>query len=451
MDDETPFLAERVPTADLLRAALEVALTPVSGKLVLAISGGRDSMALLHAMKRWAPERLAVVATFDHGTGEFATDAASLVAAEARRLGLAVVRERSRIEGSSEADWRKARWEFLTRVARAYKARVATAHTRDDQLETVVMRYLRGSGVRGLAALAAPSPVVRPWLGVSRAEIGQWAESEGLSFLEDPMNASSVFLRGRVRHELLPALEQAHPGFGEELLKVADRAATWRRAVEAYVDLLALPSGSGGRSVRVPVRVVRETTPDGRAVLWPAICARAGVTLDARGTRALVRFTTADRHGAYIALAGGAFVLRDGNSACEYFEVRRGGAARAPQAWEGCADALPPRIGRWRLRRTADPHADVDSWSVALPASAQITVRGWQAGDRIRTAGAPAGRRVARYFAEAQVPAIDRSGWPVVVMHHEVIWVPGVCRSLAAPSRPGRPDLIWYRCEREFD
>ena len=203
--------------------------------------------------------------------------------------------------------------------------------------------------------------------------------------------------------------------------------------------------------MRVPVRVVRETTPDGRAVLWPAICARAGVTLDARGTRALVRFTTADRHGAYIALAGGAFVLRDGNSACEYFEVRRGGAARAPQAWEGCADALPPRIGRWRLRRTADPHADVDSWSVALPASAQITVRGWQAGDRIRTAGAPAGRRVARYFAEAQVPAIDRSGWPVVVMHHEVIWVPGVCRSLAAPSRPGRPDLIWYRCEREFD
>src|SRR5688572_4731162 len=103
-------------------------------------------MALLYATAKWAPERIAAVATFDHGTGVHATEATSLVAAEGRRLGLTVVRERARVTASTEAAWRDARWSFLHRVARAHRARVATAHTRDDQIETVFMRALRGSG-----------------------------------------------------------------------------------------------------------------------------------------------------------------------------------------------------------------------------------------------------------------------------------------------------------------
>ena len=86
-----------------------------------------------------------------------------------------------------------------------------------------------------------------------------------------------------------------------------------------------------------------------------------------------------------------------------------------------------------------------------LNVGAPVTLRVWTAGDRIRTAGAPAGRRVTRYFSEAHVPALDRSTWPVVLVENELAWVPGVCRALAAPSRPGRPELIWYRCEPEFD
>ena len=96
-------------TEALLRASLEVALAPVTGPLIVAVSGGRDSMVLLQAMARWAPDRIAAVATFDHGTGPHATEAASLVAAESRRLGLTVVRERSRTPGHSEAAWRTAR------------------------------------------------------------------------------------------------------------------------------------------------------------------------------------------------------------------------------------------------------------------------------------------------------------------------------------------------------
>ena len=95
--------ADQVPTETMLRASLEVALSNSEAPLVLAVSGGRDSMALLHAMVRWAPERVAAVATYDHATGGYATDAAALVAAEARKLGLTVVRERARSTGSGLA------------------------------------------------------------------------------------------------------------------------------------------------------------------------------------------------------------------------------------------------------------------------------------------------------------------------------------------------------------
>lgn len=446
------FPADDISPGDLLHAVLDVALQSTDRPLVLAVSGGRDSMALLHAMARWAPQRIAAVATFDHATGSYATEAASLVAAQARRLGLTVVRERARTGGYSEAAWRDARWAFLRRVARGFRARVATAHTRDDQLETIVMRALRGSGARGLAALAAPSDVLRPWLGVSRAELARWVESERLPYLEDPMNASRQFLRGRVRHELLPAFEQVAPGFGEALLALGERAAEWRRDLEHYLDGCGLTVNATGTRVTVPARVLESTTDAGRGALWPGICARAGVTLDANGTRAAVRFSTASRRGGHIVLAGGATISRRRDARGELFEVRR--AADHDVSWapyDGAAHALPSRFGRWRFRRLGVEPLAKDAWCIGLPADTPVVVRAWQPGDRVRTLGAPAGRRVTRYFTESRVPVLDRPSWPVLLAAGEVVWVPGVCRGLAAPSRPGRPELIWYRCEREFD
>jgi tRNA(Ile)-lysidine synthase len=450
--DLTDDLADAVAPGDLLRASLEVALASTPEPLVLAVSGGCDSMALLHAMARWAPTRIAAVATFDHGTGPFATEAASLVAAQARKLGLTVVRERSRSGGHTEAAWRDARWQFLRRVARGFRARVATAHTRDDQLETIVMRALRGSGARGLAALAAPSPVLRPWLGVSRNELARWVAGEALPFLDDPMNASPRFLRGRVRHQLLPALEAASPGFRDAMLAIGERAAGWRRDVESYLDASGLTLSQRGTRLTVPARLLEQTTVEGRAVLWPALCARVGVTLDAHGTRAAVRFSTSGRLGAHITLAGGATIMRRRDARGDVFEVRSPGTQHTtPTGWQGHADALPARFGAWRFRRLGVEPLASDAWSIGLPAGAAVVVRTWSSGDRIRTAGAPAGRRVTRYLSESRVPVLDRSTWPVVLVDDEPVWIPGICRGVAAPSRPGRPDLIWYRCEREFD
>ncbi len=475
LSDAVAVPVDQVPTETLLRASLEVALSHTDGPLVLAVSGGRDSMSLLHAMVRWAPTRLVAVATYDHATGGYATDAAALVAAEGRKLGLTVVRERARSTGTSEAAWRSARWSFLNRVARAYRARVATAHTRDDQVETVVMRLLRGAGARGLAALAAPSPVVRPWLAVSRAEVATWARVEKLPYVDDPTNATVHFLRGRMRHDLLPLLEGSSAGFADAIIRVGERAARWRIELDAYVDTLGVTHVAPG-IVRVPTAPLEATTDDGRAVLWAALFARAGVALDARGTHALVRFTNGGRRGAHVALGGGAVALRLGVRGVDVFELRRAPEARraVPDSWtseprhelptqssEKDVDPLPARWGAWRFKRSmhgavVDPTAQQtpgagDVWWCAISADASVSIRRWQPGDRIRTAGARAGRRVTRYFAEAGVPALDRPSWPVVLQREEIVWVPGVCRSAAAPNRPGRPDVIWYRCEREHD
>lgn len=448
-DPALPLPEELAPVA-VLRAAIEHAGASVPEPWVLAVSGGLDSMALLHAMHRWAPHRVAAVATFDHGTGTYATEASSLVAAEARRLGLTVVRERARDAGRSEAAWRDARWTFLHRVARGFRARVATAHTRDDQVETIVMRYLRGSGARGLAALAAPSPTVRPWLAVSRQELARWVADEGIAYLEDPMNAQLVFTRARLRHALLPLLKAASPGFDEAILAIGDRAATWRREVEQFLDAYGV-TATDGRRITVRAGLLTETTAEGQAVLWPAICARIGVTLDARGTHAAVRFMTSARRGAHIEVAGGVVILCRADAHGTLFEVRRLSPTPLGPSWSGAASALPARSGRFRFRRLGVEPLASDPWSVGLPVSAAIVIRPWQEGDRIRTQGAPAGRRVTRYFSESRIPVPDRSEWPVLLVDDEVAWVPGVCRGLAAPSRPGRSELIWYRCESEFD
>lgn len=485
-DVRKPSPAEdHVPVADALRAALDVALSKAPGKLVLAVSGGRDSMALLHAVARWFPQSVAAVATYDHGSGAAATDAAALVAAEGRRLGLTVIRERARSIAPTEDAWRTARWSFLKRVARGYSASVATAHTRDDQIETMVLRLLRGTGALGLAALAAPSTIVRPWLPLTRREVAAWAANEGVPHVEDPTNHTRQYFRSRVRIDLLPALEAAHPGFGEEMLELGYRAAAFRQDVDALVqtfDLRSAPPGSPPRSLRFACDQLDGIGDAGLAVVWPALLARCGVALNHRGTTALVRFTNHSRTGTRLELAGKASVVRLRDGVSEVFELRAGpdprsamratgwgqsvstsssvaapssiGALRQAVPTASLPNVLPPLFGQWRFVRSDGINQEVakrdsDVWSFPVPEGALCEVRCWSAGDRIITAGAPAGRRVARYLSEAHVPPVDRPQWPVVLIGEDIVWVPGVCRSLAAPNRPGRPAVNWYRCERE--
>ncbi|MGH7655175.1 MAG: tRNA lysidine(34) synthetase TilS [Gemmatimonadaceae bacterium] len=280
------------------------------GRYLLAISGGRDSMVLLDAFTACRAD-VAAVGTFDHGTGLAAERAARMVEAEGALRGVPVVSGRGEPAGQRrEAAWRAARWEFLSGWAKELSATVVTAHTLDDQLETVVIRVLRDprhTSARGLAAMYARSPVARPLLGVRRADIAAYAAASGVRYVDDPSNLDRAHLRNRVRLDLLPALEGACPGFGDEIIGIARRAATWRDSVERLVDSLGLELLP---PLVVPADPLATLPAEALALLWPAIAARAGVMLDWRGTERLVAFTRSGRRGAKIPLSGGAEVSR---------------------------------------------------------------------------------------------------------------------------------------------
>lgn len=271
-------------------------------------------MAMMHAVARAAPASGRVVATFDHGTGPAATRASDLAAAEASRLGFPVALGHARAPaiggGASEAEWRAGRLAFLREVARSVSqdigrpVLIATAHTRDDQVETVLMRVLRHAGARGLAGLYARGEVARPLLECSRAEVAAYAESVGAVWIEDPTNDSMRYFRNRVRRDLLPALARARPGLDDDLLSLARGAAAWRDRVDAIASAISVVDGSRG-TVSVAVERLEGYSRAELSVLWPAIAARVGLAMDWRGTVRAAAFTTESRVGARIQLSGG--------------------------------------------------------------------------------------------------------------------------------------------------
>jgi len=426
-----PNVARRIEAA--LRRSLR------GRRVVLAVSGGRDSMALLHAAARASRGSIAMVATFDHGTGSHASRACDHVATTAASLGLPVVIGHAVTAGRSEAEWREARLGFLADVAARARASVATAHTRDDQVETVLMRVLRGARARGLAGLFAAGGAERPLLAFTRADVNHYCAERGVTWVDDPTNESTAFLRNRVRRDLLPALLRADPALEAALLEIARRAAGWRAEVDAW-------AAGASRLVRGRVQVSHaalagRTTAE-LAVLWPALAARVGLAMDRRGTRRAAEVTTEGRVGGRVPLSGGWEIVRSRDG----FDLQR--AAGAPAAdtplrpgtrWLGWTFVGDGRHGA----ATAGPPRASDAWVAVLPANAPLRVRAWAAGDRMRLGGDA--RRVKRFLSDARVTGARRQGWPVVLAGDEIVWIPGVRRSNAAAVRPGRPG-VFYRC-----
>jgi tRNA(Ile)-lysidine synthase len=416
-------------------------------RIVLAVSGGLDSMTLLDAAVRTVPDRIAAVATFDHRTGPHSTDAAELVQARAASHGLRTIVGHADIQSRTEEAWRAARWRFLREAGGEAPGVIATAHTRDDQVETVLMRVMRDSGARGLAGLYASSSILRPLLRLPRTVIASYAQSAGLTFIADPSNDSRSHFRNRVRLDLLPALRGARPGIEDELLDIAKRAATLRSALDRVIDESGMARVEDG-TVHVATAALAGYDSAALRTLWPALAARAGAVLDHRGTRRLAAFTTMGRPGTRIQLSGGWEVVRRQ----ETFIVRRAASDPARGAPSVLAGEL--RFGDWYFS-VADEGAGggvegpgSSAWVAALPADRTLTVRAWQPGDRLVKSGKGGmARRVKRFLAEAGVAGPDRAGWPVVLADDEIVWIPGVRRSDAATVRSGRP-VVLYACDR---
>jgi tRNA(Ile)-lysidine synthase len=409
-------------------------------RIVLAVSGGVDSMVLLHASAHTIGPRRIVVATFDHGTGPFATAARDHVARWCERAGVECVSERATVPLETEEQFRDARWSFLRGIAARHDAGIATAHTADDQIETVLMRILRGAGARGIAGLFAESDVCRPLLGFSRREITDYAERRGVHWIEDPSNSSPRFLRNRVRHEVLPALIGVRPGLADELRDLSARAAALRMDIDALVrgelGARVLQNGAG---LDVPAGMIRDLSAAGLAVLWPALAALARARLDRRAIARLVEFTQRGGVGSRAQLAGGWEVARSRDA----LQLRASGQQAPSEAV--LLQSAGIRWGNWSIRPS--DAVGVDAWSAWLPTDGLLTIRPWRAGDVLVGAGRRGGqRKVKHLLSKAGVTGHERAAWPVVLSGGDIIWVPGVGRSDAATVRSGRPVLA-FACE----
>jgi tRNA(Ile)-lysidine synthase len=215
----------------LVRAALvEHALAPRGATVLVAVSGGPDSMALLHVMARL--RHRCAFGLFAHGVdhGLRAEAAAELDVAERFAGSLDVPFSRTRVSvtqgGNLQARARDARWTALRAAAARVDAdRIATGHHADDRAETLLMRILRGTGARGLAVLPpVDGERIRPMVRARRRDVEAHVARHRIPCATDPSNQDPRFLRTRVRHEILPALERLSPRVVEHLCALADDA-----------------------------------------------------------------------------------------------------------------------------------------------------------------------------------------------------------------------------------
>jgi tRNA(Ile)-lysidine synthase len=363
--------------------------------VIVAVSGGPDSMALMHALAKLAP-RLGVhleVATVDHGLRAEALAEGELVRARADALGLpwhglrvdAAAARQGRASLQDAA--RRVRLGALEALAARLGARVALAHQADDQAETVLFRVVRGTGLAGLAGIPyRRGPFVRPLLDVPRADVARYVARNAVPFVEDPSNADPRFARARIRHRLLPLLAGENP-----------------RVREALVGLAAAARAAGAPGRELPGDIGRRA-----AAVVDELRARGGTgRIDVSGRRAVEvaygRVRVVARQSAPAPARPAPLV------------VREPGTYALP-------GAIPLRLS---VGRAAAPEgailfdADVLAWPLVL--------RTRRPGDRMRPRGGRGSRKLADLLIDAKVPRAARDSLPVLATSDDVVlYVPGL-------------------------
>ena len=399
----------------VLRTIREQGLVAKGDRVLVAVSGGPDSTALLHGLAKVAA-RLGislVAACVDHRLRPEAAEEARTVHRRCRALGIAceileVDVTRTRHVSTQEAA-RNARLAALESAAgRLGCTKIALGHTADDQAETVLFRIVRGTGMAGLAGIPYQrGPFVRPLLDVRRAEILAFLAKRKVDFFTDPSNANRRYTRARIRHDVLPMLAQENPRVVDALLCLAEEARShpgvdWRKAVPAGVYL-----------PRATVHAVDR---------W---------LMESHGTRMIT--------------------VRNGELAVGYGKVSwlprdpgeslRGKAAgREAQLVQGPGryrlhdppapglDIAPARTGAW----PGGNAACFDAAKLAWP----LRVRALRPGDRMAPRGGRGSRKLSDLLIDAKIPRQERARLPVLCdAAGAILFVPGL-----RPAQTGGPD-----------
>lgn len=280
-------------SGSVLRTIRRHSMLPPGGRVAVALSGGPDSVALLHILRALEVQGALVVAGtahFNHRLRGEAADGDEVFCRElSASLGLPFesgagdVSARARVEKRSLEDAaRRMRYSFLAEATKRLTAdAMAIGHSRDDQAETFLLRLLRGSGTRGLGAIRPRAGMfVRPLLDIPRAALRQFAAEEGLTFREDATNRDVAVPRNRVRHELLPYLEREFsPGIVEVLAREAalardDDDRLEAEAIDWAATVVLVITGEKSSESTAPPVVAVEIDAGALRSLHPALASR---------------------------------------------------------------------------------------------------------------------------------------------------------------------------------
>jgi tRNA(Ile)-lysidine synthase len=453
-------LAPMHPLDERVRRTIRrYALLPAGSRAVIALSGGADSVALTHLLRELAPRagfRVAGLAHLNHGLRGDAADADEefccrlaeqwSLPIEVRRLDAGALACR---RGSLEQAAREVRYEFLEQAADQLGAdSIAVGHTLDDQAETFLLRLLRGAGPRGLAGIYPRfGRIVRPLLEVSRADLRRYLAERGVSFREDETNRDTTIPRNRVRHELIPFLqERFSPRIAEILANEAAIArddAAWLEQASSATAARIVHVMSDRVEIDVPL-LLAEPPSIGRWILLGALRRGSG--------RRFVGFDHAETLLAFAAGKGGPAVIdlpgqrarRDGGTLqlspavgrerspvgrqANSFRYLLSIPGEAVLAEAGCTiSAEVATLGSalaqpgW-LEHIGGRTAAVDA--ATLPAV--LGVRNRRPGDRLRPLGLSGHKKLQDLLVDLKVPRAARDVTPLVVDDRDrIIWVAG--------------------------
>ena len=421
----------------------------VGQRVLTALSGGPDSVALLHLLRRNDLALNLEAAHVHHGVrGEEADCDASFCEALCAELGipfhlLRIDGRAPRVSGR-EGTWRRLRYRALLDLKEAHEfSAVATGHHRDDIAEGVLVQLLRGGGPRALSGIEASTTdgIIRPLLSWSREEIRSWLDKRCVAWRQDSSNSDLGLLRNRVRLDLMPGLESVSPSIRSHLVHLARTLAADEKFIVGELGAKARWIDPWDPQGGIPVATIQAMPPPLRTRWLHAQTSRIGLERVTRRQSALFREMIEEGDPKAVTL-GGRWRLR----------LARGHLWLESPTIIDCfdnpiavGDTIQLPIPGWQVRMgsTAAPSAEV-RWSWYSPSDARLRVRSVNSNDRIGVDSS--GPRVAKILAR-RLPRHLRSIWPVFSEDDRIYWIPGVWQDQAVEDREGHVVEV-MRCEQ---
>jgi len=420
-----------------LFAAIRLSAPPAGTRVLVAVSGGADSTALLVALHEAGLEP--AVAHFDHGLRPDSTEDAAHVVRLAKKLGLECRVRRWRAAKKGEARAREARYDFLHRAAAAGGfERIALGHTREDQTETVLVNLARGAGLDGLGGMEVlDGPLWRPFLDLDHATLRAYLTARGIAWREDPTNADPAPARNLVRREVLPLLIKINPGAIPAVARTAAilrrQREYLRRVGEELAERAYVCEGPWGVVYSGPLLALA-----GEALLYEALRAAWAGEVGWRGflesghLEKMAELVAGGRDQGAVDLPRGRRFRRCWTQVCL-------GPKRPPPP-PAALEIPGPGCWTWGAFRVELAAAPTARGGDSIPVGEEnlpLVVRAPERGDTLRLTGVGA-KKLKKFFAEKRVPAWERPYHPVVADAGGILWVPGLAADERCPMRGAR-------------